>query len=686
MATVMRFRALLFVYFFFPLFISNLGGPDFFGIGICMAEYESLSVAELRGEAKAERDAELLYLKEETVSIAARHEQPISQAPSNVYVITDEDIRRSGATDLPTVLRRIPGLEVMQVTGADFNVSMRGDNQLNANKLLVMVDGRSIYVDVQGNLYWKAIPVTLPEIKRIEVQKGPASVLYGFNAFDGIINIITKSPEEMKGAAAQFGGGAYGTISSAAIYANSYKKLGFRLSYSHDQTQQWRNGSALAYRDNKFNVQTEYALGSESKLSFSGGLVDVTDFDGFVVATAVKTAMPALGYAHAGYERHNFFIRAFWNGYDISGPQSVNPLLTPFLRFTDRNLNSDLKSWGNTYNIETQQEIELGAATRLTAGINYRHNTLSMNFIDRFRTEDRLGFYLHVKWKPSHMFQVVGGARYDLDTFINPTISPRGSLLFTPVPDQTIRATVAVGYRPPTLFETYQDTFVFITLPPPNPLTPPINTRGSGNLGVEKIISYEVEYQGWYLQHRLRVRAALFYNHISDLITASGLSPTQAGGVADIYGGEAGLEFLARKWLSGFGNFAYQEIGQTLTGTSQRGGPRFKYNAGLRAQWENGLSGEITYHWVGAATYPLSSAFSMFSSFGVVPPDPHVGNYHLLNLRGAYRFWQEEAAAGYRREAEVAVSAFNALNDTHKEHPLGDLIGSRVMGWLTVRY
>jgi len=234
-----------------------------------MAENESLPVAELRGDAKAERDTELLYFKEETVSIAARHEQPISQAPSNVYVITDEDIRRSGATDLPTVLRRIPGLEVMQVTGADFNVSMRGDNQLVANKLLVLVDGRSIYVDVQGSVFWKAIPVTLPEIKRIEVQKGPASVLYGFNAFDGIINIITKSPEEIKGAAAQFGGGAYGMISSAAVYANRYKKLGFRLSYGHDQTQQWRNGGVLAYRDNKFNVQTEYALGSDSKVSFS---------------------------------------------------------------------------------------------------------------------------------------------------------------------------------------------------------------------------------------------------------------------------------------------------------------------------------------------------------------------------------------------------------------------------------
>jgi iron complex outermembrane receptor protein len=625
---------------------------------------------------------ELLLLKEEeTVSIASRHEQPISQAPSNVYVITDEDIRHSGAVDLPTVLRRIPGLEVMQVTGADFNVSVRGDNQLNANKLLVMIDGRSIYVDVQGSVIWKAIPITLPEIKRIEVQKGPASVLYGFNAFDGIINIITKSPEEMKGATVQFGGGAYGTISSAAVYANRHKKFGYRLSYGHDENQQWRNGSARAYRDNKFNVQTEYALGDESRLSFSGGLVDVNRFDGHVADVVVQTGMPALGYAQAGYERPNFFIRGFWNSYDIDGLITTNPLIAPFLRITDRSFSSDQRLRGNTYNIEAQQAIELGTTTRLTAGINYRHNTLSLNMIDRFRTEDRLGFYLQGEWKPSPMFQAVGGVRYDLDTFINPTISPRGSLLFSPFLDHTFRATVSTGYRPPTLFETYGESLISITVPS----RPPFFSRGSGGLSPEKIVSYEVEYQGWYLKHRLRIRTAAFFNHISDLITFGPSGVIQAD-IADIYGGEAGMEFLATKWLSVFGNFAYQEIGQTLTGAAQRAGPRFKYNAGLRTQWENGLSGEIAYHYVGAATYQLSPTFSMFSALGVVPPNPYVGSYELLNLRGAYRFWQEAAEAGYRREAEVAVSAFNSLNDTHKEHPLGDTIGSRVMGWLTLRY
>jgi outer membrane receptor for ferrienterochelin and colicin len=629
-----------------------------------------------------------LLKEEETVSIASRYEEPISQAPSNVYVITDEDIRQSGAPDIPTILRRVPGLEVMQVTGADFNVSIRGDNQLAANKLLVMVDGRSIYVDTQGQVYWKAIPVTLPEIKRIEVLKGPASVLYGFNAFDGIINIITKSPEEMRGTTLQFGGGSYGTISSAAIHAGTAGKLGYRLSVGHDQTQQWRNSDALAFRSNKFNVQTEYATSGDSKIRLSGGLVDVNRFDGTVSNVSSLAETPALGYAHVVYERPNFYLRGFWNSYADTVQTLTNPMLAPFLTIADINGVSQAVFRGNTYNIEGQHTIDLWSANRLSYGINYRYNTLSSNFIDGYSTENRLGFYIQDEWKLADSFKIAGGVRYDLDTFITPTISPRFTMLYTPVQDHTFHATFAVGYRPPTLFEVNANSLQIITFPPPTPSPPPINFRGSSNLSPEEIISYEIGYQGWYFKHRVRLRTDLFFNHISNLISLTN-PPTNDPGQADIYGGEAGMEFIATQWLSGFANFSYQEFGQSFTGDAQRGGPRFKWNIGLRGEWENGLSGEAFFHHYGSATYPISPAFSAFAAVpgtGVIVPNGHVGSYNLFNLRGAYKFWKQKASAGFMREAEVAISAFNSLNDRHQEHPLGDTIGSRVMGWLTVRF
>jgi len=632
-----------------------------------------------------------LIKEEETVSIASRHEQPISQAPANVYVITDEDIRQSGAPDIPTILRRVPGLEVMQTTGADFNVSARGDNQLVANKMLVLVDGRSIYVDAQGIVYWKMIPVSLPEIKRIEVLKGPASSVYGFNAFDGIINIITKSPEEMKGTTLQFSSGEFGTISSAAIHAGKVDKFAYRLSAGHDQNAQWHDRNALSFRSNKFNLQTEYDLSSLSKLKISGGLVDSNRLEGPANEITLSQSGPAQGYAHVVYERENFSIRGFWNHFSDVSNAVTNPILAPFFQSIDRAGNRLNTVYADTYNIETQHSLEIGTEHRFTYGMNYRHNTLSGNFYSQFSREDRVGFYMQGEWLLAPSLSLVTGARYDLNTFINPTISPRVALVYNIATDHTLRAAMSMAYRPPSLSETNLDVRARLTAGPINTTT---IVTPSPNLSPEQIISYELGYQGWYLQHRLRVRADLFFNHLTDLINFRGTAPGFAGAVndpgqADIYGGEAGIEFLATKWLSGFANYAYEQIGQSFTDTTRRGAPRSKVNAGVRGEWDNGLNGEVAYHYIGGATYPIAGSFTAFSSFfspGVTVPSTRIDSYNLLSLRTGYKFWEQKAEAGYMRDAEVAVSAFNALNDKHKEHPLGDTIGSRVMGWITVRY
>jgi len=639
-----------------------------------------------------------LIKEEETVSIASRYEQPISQAPSNVYVITDEDIRHSGATDIPTILRRIPGLEVMQTTGADFNVSVRGNNQLVSNKILVMVDGRSIYFDVQGLVYWKALPVTLPEIKRIEVLKGPASVMYGFNAFDGIINIITKSPQEMRGTTLQFGGGELGTISSAAIHAGTAGNFGYRLSAGHDQNQQWRDRDALAFRSHKFNAQTEYLLPDSSKLFLSGGFVQSNRFDGQLSDVLTPNTNLSTGYAYAGYERTNFFVRGFWNGWNSDFDAAVNPAISNLLRLTASDGTTTFPARANTYNLEAQHILELGAANRLSYGVNYRHNTLTCNCLVQGGHEDRFGIYMQDEWQMMSQLRVVGGARYDLDSFINPTLSPRLALLYQPASNHTFRASVSMAYRPPTMIETFVDLRAITNLPLPPPFnSTTTSTVGSRNLSPERIISYQGGYQGWFLNHRLRIRADLFYNHITSLIAAGSLqiSPNaitngNVNGQADIYGGEVGIEFLPTSWLSGFANYSYQEINQALSpdpqNTVQRALPRFKFNVGLRGDWENGISSEATFHHYGSVTYAVADNFAALSQFGAPQINPRVGSYNLLSLRAGYKFWQQKAEAGYMRDAELAISAFNALNDKHKEHPLGDTIGSLVMGWLTVRY
>ncbi|RMH06922.1 MAG: TonB-dependent receptor [Nitrospirae bacterium] len=621
-------------------------------------------------------EEELQFLQEETMSIAILHEQPISQAPSNVYVITDEDIRQSGATDLPTVLRRIPGIEVIQMSGADFNVSARGDNQPRANKMLVLVDGRSIFIDVQAEVFWKALPITLPEIKRIEVLKGPASVIYGFNAFDGVINIITKSPEDMKGTTIQAGGGEFDTVTTSLVHAGTSKNLQYRLSIGQDQTQKWRDRSSQAFRAQKFNVQTTYQLSAMSRISLSGGFLDSNKYDGPIVDTLAVNQEPTLAYVQTAYERGSFSLRAYWYRSDQTGTIPTHRALKNFF-VTDRDGRTDFRQIWDSYSLETQHSLAL-KPHRLTYGLNYRHNAVSSNLLAQFSRADRLGLYIQDEWTLGETLQTVAGLRLDMHTEINPTYSPRIALIYRPWPNHSFRVTGALAYRPPKLFETNnlsQGRFpAFFGLPP-------TTLFGSSNLDPEQIISYDLEYQGWFFQHRLRLRTALFYNHLSDLITrTTGASPLlfiNDGGSADIFGLEAGVEYLATPWLSGFANYSFQKIGQTFSTLVRRGGPRFKANGGIRGEWENGLSGEIAVHYVGAATYPLNSTFAN-PAFLVGPAlNPRVGSYVLLNLRGGYKFFNDRA--------ELSIAAFNALNDRHQEHPLGDVIGSRVIGWLTIK-
>ncbi|MDH5667958.1 MAG: TonB-dependent receptor [Nitrospira sp.] len=624
-------------------------------------------------------------LQEETVSTAIRREQPISQAPSNVYVITAEDIRQSGAPDVPTILRRIPGLEVMQVTGADFNVSVRGNNQLFANKMLVLVDGRSVYIDVQGFVFWKGLPVTLPEIKQIEVIKGPIAALYGFNAFDGVVNIITKSPEEMKGSTLQTAGGEIGTVSTAAVHAGIAGNLKYRVSGGYEQNHQWRRHSALAFRSYKFNSQAEYALPGQSKISVSSGLVYMNPHDGPMVGSgnAILTSGVKLPYANISYDNQGFFLRAYWNGFFADVDASPHPLLHRLITITDPGMNSNMGFAGNTYNIEGQHSIQIMDSGRLTYGLNYRHNTFSCGCISTFGKENRMGLYVQGEWSLLPSVNVIGGLRYDLHTQINPTYSPRLAVVYTPTAGHTVRAQASVAYRPPTLFETHEDVRVNPLVS--NPFFPVSNpVLGSRNLQPERILSYELGYQGWFYRHRIRVRADIFYNRAMNLIGLES-TPTMVTaintGKTEIYGGEAGVEFQAASWLTGFANYSFQQIERNSTGLAQRGAPQSKVNAGLRGEWENGLSSDVTIHYVGPTSYPQAVSFDIFG----VSPGTRIDGYTLLNLRAGYRFWEQVTADENRRSAEIAVSVFNALDDGHREHPLGDLIGRRVMAWLTLK-
>jgi outer membrane receptor for ferrienterochelin and colicins len=167
---------------------------------------------------------EQLFKEPVTTSVDGSPER-VSDVPATMEIITAEEIRRSGAKDIPGVLRHVGGVDTLEWGNDNTDVSIRGYDQALAERLLVLVDGRQVYADHYGYTPWSTVPVELSQIRQIEVIKGPSSALFGFNAVGGVINIITYNPLYDDVNTAQFSAGTQ-DMTAAAMAATH--KMGNR--------------------------------------------------------------------------------------------------------------------------------------------------------------------------------------------------------------------------------------------------------------------------------------------------------------------------------------------------------------------------------------------------------------------------------------------------------------------------
>ena len=158
------------------------------------------------------------------ITSVSRKPQPLSQAAAAVYVITQEDIRRSGLTSIPEILRMAPGLQVSQITSSKWAITPRGFNGLAARYLLVFVDGINVYSPTFGGVNWDAVDTLLDDIERIEIVRGPGATMWGADAVNGVINITTKHANDTKGGKLTVGGGNYEQGFGSVRYGGSLGK------------------------------------------------------------------------------------------------------------------------------------------------------------------------------------------------------------------------------------------------------------------------------------------------------------------------------------------------------------------------------------------------------------------------------------------------------------------------------
>ncbi len=251
------------------------------------------------------------------VTTASRRPQSLDVTPAAVYVITAEDIRRSGVTTIPDALRLAPNVEVARNNSHGWTVSIRGFSSDLSNKLLVLIDGRSVYSPLYAGVFWDVQDVLLADIERIEVVAGPGGAVWGANAVNGVINIITHSAQDRQGLYAEAGTGNYeeafgalrygwkaGDKLWASAFVKSFERDATKTPTGADGSDDWHlshGGFALTWQpngDDRVNVRADVYAGDESTLTRS-------DFTlGTLPATNVPANVPVSGNSVTANWRH----------------------------------------------------------------------------------------------------------------------------------------------------------------------------------------------------------------------------------------------------------------------------------------------------------------------------------------------------------------------------------------------
>jgi len=606
-----------------------------------------------------DEDAFQFFQEEAKVVSASRQPQSRDQAPATVYVVTSEDIKDSGAQHIWDALRNVPGVDVIQTRTGQAEVSIRGLDQPFNNRTLVLLDGKTVMNGLFDYVTWDSIPVTMDEIDRIEIVEGPASAVYGTNAVSGVINIITKTPEELHGGIARYTAGERNTQDGSFVYGHQTDQLKYKMGAGWDSTNQFQNANQLASQAGKFNASLGYTPSKDSEWDVSGGLTHLN-----TQTTTGSAGAPyeegLTSYARTDYRYQDTRLRAFWNHGRTS--------LDEFPDLSNPNLDYD------TYDASLEQTVTLPFHNQAVLGTSYRRNSArSVALAPGLLEEDLWSVYMEDRWDIVDHWAFMASGRVDRHPFTPITFSPRGSLLYKPVPQQVFRLSAGTAFRNPTLTENFLD----ITLDSPNPAgsgipNPPVSTIqtqtvGERNLDPERIQTVEIAHNGTF--GRVKTTIAAFHYTLNNIIQSGNIESTSIappnfnvlssytnGGVVSATGGEVGAEVVLTQTLSSFANYSYQYLHDgTVDQTTALESPRHKANMGLRYK-KHGFTGNISTNWVDRTLWPVT-----IGANGVPVTLAPVSAYFLVNAHAGYAF------SGRWEGFEVGVNAFNLLNHDHYE-------------------
>jgi iron complex outermembrane receptor protein len=474
------------------------------------------------GQAENITDLSIEELMSREVTSVSKTTQRFADAAAAVFVLSNDAIRRSGVTTLPEALRLVPGLHVARIDANQWAITSRGFNGRFANKLLVLVDGRTVYTPIFSGVYWEALDLPLADIERVEVVRGPGATIWGANAVNGIINVITKTARDTQGGQVSVSAGdeeqavvdlRYGwqmhDNAAARLYARHARRDGLVDEFGDDANDDWdltRGGFRI-----------DWLASMSHALTLQGDIYKADIKRNYRLALPEEPGRLGLRLDHGELSGHSLLAR--WEQTRSLASRMALQFYYQREQRDDVFTNYTL----DTVDMDFQHEFAPSAQQELIWGLGYRHSRdqfiaaevldmdpdeRSYNLFSAF-AQDRISLF-------DDRLELILGSKIEHNTFTGWELQPSFRALWKASVNQRLWFAVSRAMRTPSRGE--DDSIVNFLSLPASPGTPPAiaELRGNSALNSEELIAYELGYRIWPTA-RLFIDVALFFNDYDDL-------------------------------------------------------------------------------------------------------------------------------------------------------------------------
>ena len=623
----------------------------------------------LAGPAQAASDTETAKLPEDLTNLSldslmniqvtsvSKRAENLSEAAAAAYVLTGDEIRRSGVRSLPEALRLVPGLTVAQVDAHTWAVAARGFNGTVSDKLEVLLDGRSLYTPFFSGVFWDEKNTFMQDIDRIEVIRGPGATLWGANAVNGVINIVTKSAGDTQGTLVEAGGGGeingFAGVRHGGKLGDSGHYRAYVQTFRYGENQRVSGAGANdAWDQTQAGFRTDWSSGEKDRFTVQGDVYDGS------IDTLLETRMEGhnlIGrWTRILSDTSDMSLQFFYDHYKRDAP-------SPTVSYVEER---------DTYDIDFNHRFRWRPKHEILWGGGYRRSSDDiaavgiLQFVPDNLTVETVNLFVQDQIDVTDKLKVTVGSKFEDNDFTGFEVQPSARFAYLLDDTRTVWGAVSRAVRTPNRLD--------------HSLSAPPFLINSTDFESEVVIAYELGYRTQ-LRDNLSLDTALYYNQYDKLrgINNSVAPPTISNeGEGDGYGIEiSALWVVNDRWRINAGyNFQHLNIdpksgsSDTSIESADRNDPHHQFL--LRSSWD------LRDNWTLDGTLRHVSGL----------PDQHptgssanVGSYSDLDLRLA---WQ------YSKAMEFAIVGSNLLHASHVEFGTNDPVEMErsVMGTVTWRF